>query len=105
MQLVFGRDAILNSPFTAKWKYIEDKKRKLIEYNYKRENSKRLNYTYEPGDLVLIKQEQSYKFGKNPYKGPYTVVSTRGANVIVDEGNTTYIYNLRQVKPYKSTTH
>ena len=102
MQLVFGRDAMLNIPFTANWKYIEDRKRKLIEYNNKRENSKRLNYTYESGDLVLIKQAQNHKFGKNPYKGPYRVVSARGANVTVDEGNTTDIYNLRQVKPYRN---
>jgi hypothetical protein len=105
MQLVFGRDAMLNLPFTANWKYIEDRKRKMIEHNNKRENSKRLNHSYEPGDLVLIKQDQSRKFGRNPYKGPYTVVSARGANVTIDEGNVTDVYNLRQVKPYKSTNN
>ena len=56
MQLVFGRDAILNIPFTANWKLIEDRKRKLIEHNNKRENKKRMDYTYQTGDLVLIKQ-------------------------------------------------
>ena len=30
MQLVFGRDAMLNIPFTANWKFIEAMKRKLI---------------------------------------------------------------------------
>lgn len=55
MQLVFGRDAMLNIPFTVNWKYIEERKRKLIEYNNKRENSKRRKHTYQPGDLVLIK--------------------------------------------------
>ena len=93
---------MLNIPFAANWKYIEDRKRKLIEYNNKRENSKRLNYTYESGDLVLIKQAQNHKFGKNLYKEPYKVVSARGANVTIDEGNITDIYNIRQVKPYRS---
>ena len=102
MQLVFGRDAMLNIPFTANWKLIEDRKRKLIEHNNKRENKKRMDYTYQKGDQVLIKQAQDRKFGKNPYKGPYTVVSARGANVTVNEGNTTDVYNLRQIKPYRS---
>ena len=105
MQLVFGRDAMLNIPFTANWKYIEDRKRKLIEHNNKRENSKRLDYTYQTGDLILIKQQQNHKFGKNPYEGPFTVVSARGANVTIDEGNVTDVYNLRQVKPYRSKTN
>ena len=102
MQLVFGRDAMLNIPFTANWKYIEDRKRKMIEHNNKRENSKRLNHTYEPGDLVLIKQQQNHKYGKNPYQGLFTVVSARGTNVTVDKGRVTDVYNLRQIKPYKS---
>ena len=101
MQLAFGRDAMLNIPFTANWKYIEDRKRKLIEHNNKRENSKRLDYTYQPGDLVLIKQAQDCKFGKNPYKGPCTVVSARGANVTINKGNVTDVYNIRQIKLYR----
>ena len=100
MQLVFGRDAMLNISFTANWKYIEERKRKLIEYNNKKENSKRREHTYQPGDLVLIKQAQDCKFGKNPYKGPCTVVSARGANVTIDKGNVTDVYNINQVKLY-----
>ena len=49
---------------------------------------------------MLIKQAQDCKFGKNPYKGPCTVVSARGANVTIDKGNVTDVYNIRQVKPY-----
>ena len=41
MQLVFGRDAVLNNQFEADWKYIRDRKRKLIEQNNTRENAKR----------------------------------------------------------------
>ena len=102
IQLVFGRDAMLNIPFTANWKLIEERKRKLIERNNKRENSKRLEHTYQAGDLVAIKQAQNTKFGKNPYKGPYTIVSAAGANVTVNEGKTTDVYNIRQIKPYRN---
>ena len=37
-QLVFGRDAILPIQHQANWKYIQDKKQKLIESNNQREN-------------------------------------------------------------------
>jgi hypothetical protein len=40
MQLVFGRDAVLNTKFEADWKYIRDRKQKLIEQNNKQENAK-----------------------------------------------------------------
>jgi hypothetical protein len=30
MQLVFGRDAVLNIKFQANWKYIKERKEKLI---------------------------------------------------------------------------
>ena len=102
MQLVFRRDAMLNTPFTTKWKFIEDRKIMLIEHNNKRENRKRIDHTYQTGDQVLIKQAQDMKFGKNPYKGPFTVVSVRGANVTVDEGDTNDVCNLRQIKPYRT---
>ena len=40
MQLVFGRDAILNTMFEANWKYIKDCKQKIIDQNNERENAK-----------------------------------------------------------------
>ena len=36
-QLVFGRDAILNTKYEADWAYIRDRKQKLINYNNARE--------------------------------------------------------------------
>ena len=40
MQLVFSRDAILNTTFQANWKYIKDRKKKLIHENNKREKTR-----------------------------------------------------------------
>ena len=40
MQLVCGRDAMLSITFTANWKYIADRKRKIIEYNKKEKTLK-----------------------------------------------------------------
>ena len=43
MQLVYGRDAILNIKHTVDWKRNKNKKQKRITQNNKRENSKRVN--------------------------------------------------------------
>lgn len=91
---------MLNIPFTANWKFIEQRKRLLIEKNNKRENSKRSAHAYKVGDQVLIKQPQNTKYGENPYKGPHPVTAVRGATVTVDEGKVTDMYNIRNVKPY-----
>ena len=99
-QLVFGRDSMLNIPFTADWKMIQMRKQKLIEQNAAKENAKRLPYKYQVGDQVKILQEQKTKYGQNFYKGPYQVVRVGRATVTVDEGKITDVYNIRQVKPY-----
>ena len=39
MQLVFGRDAILNIKFNADWNCIKQRKQEIINYNNKKENS------------------------------------------------------------------
>lgn len=44
LQLVkYNRDAIVNAKFQADWKFIKDRKQKIIAANNARENSKRLN--------------------------------------------------------------
>ena len=50
MQMVFGRDAILNIQHTVDWKMVKKRKQDLINKNNERENSKRIKYTYTPGD-------------------------------------------------------
>ena len=55
-QLVFGRDMILNIQHEANWKYIRDRKQKLINKNNQNENSRRIPHEYKTGDLVLLKR-------------------------------------------------
>ena len=66
------------------------------------ENSTRKEHQYLPGGLVLIKQDQPTKFGKNPYKGPFIVITAEGSNATINEGSVTDVYNVRQLKPYRS---
>jgi hypothetical protein len=101
MQLVFGRDAVLNIQFQANWKLIKDRKQRLINQNNKRENSKRIPHLYKVGDEILIKQDQNSKFGSNPYKGPYIITEVRNNGTVrVKEGISEDTYNVRMITPY-----
>jgi hypothetical protein len=97
----FGRDAIFQVQHLANWRYITQRKQHAVKTNNTRENSKRLPYTYHVGQRVLIKAEQSAKYGTDSYFGPFTVeaVNTNGT-VRVNEGTVTDTYNIRNVTPY-----
>jgi transposase InsO family protein len=72
-QLVFGRDAILNTKFEANWAFIKEQKQKLINKNNKKENASRILHTYRINDLVLYKNVMDSKFSEDPWNGPYPV--------------------------------
>ena len=101
--MVFGRDAILNIAHDACWKIIKDRKQKIINKNNIRENKTRIDHTYEIGDQVVIKNEQSSKYGKQAYDGPFliTKVNTNGT-VNIQKGITNDVWNIRNIHPYKS---
>ena len=67
MQLVFGHDTIINLTFDSNWHLIKQCKKNLINQSNAKENSQRVNNTYKVDDLVLIKNEQSSKYGKDAY--------------------------------------
>ena len=54
MQLVFGRDAIINTKFIAD--YIRQRKQNIIHNNNERENAKRIPHTYQIGDKIMLKK-------------------------------------------------
>ena len=77
----------------------------MIQKNNERENRKRIKYTYEVGQKVLIKTEQSRKYGKDPYTGPNEVVEVRNngslrLKKLLGRGAVFETYNLRNVFPY-----
>ena len=100
-QLVFGRDSILSILHQADWALIKERKQRLIDINNARENSKRTEHQYQVGDKILVTQAPKGKYGRNPYKGPYTVVqiNTNGT-VRYQRGVVRETINLRQIKPY-----
>ena len=85
MQLVFGRDAILNLKFQADWNYIKQRKQEIINYNNKRENSKRIKHKYRPHDKVLldVRGTTLSKYKSNPYKGPFEVLEVNDNGTVL----------------------
>ena len=104
MQLVFGRDAIFNILHKANWRYIQERKQRIINKNNAKENSKRIDYTYRVGQLVLVKADQSTKYGSDSYLGPFPIVQVDAENgtVLLREGTVTDVYNICNITPYKS---
>ena len=104
MQLVFNRDAIMNIQFLADWKFIQQRKQKLINQNNQKENSKRIPHEYKIGDKVLMNMTDitKSKYGSNPFDGPYTVrrVNDNGT-LVLEMGPILDTVNIRNVKPFK----
>ena len=69
-QLVFGRDAILPIQHRADWKYIQNKKQKLINMNNKRENRTRIPHEYKVGDMILVSRNKRSKHGEREKMDP-----------------------------------
>ena len=102
-QLVFGRDAILNTKFEADWNYIRSRKQKIIKQNNQRENAKRLPHQYREGDQVLLTKESKSKYGHASYEGPYTIVQVNdNGTVRVQKGAVIDTFNIRLIKPYRT---
>ena len=106
MQLVFNRDAIHNVRFEADWKYIRDRKQRIIRQNNTRENATRTEHHYSVGDKVLVKQSQSRKHGGPLYKGPYSISQVNDNGTVrlkqdTKSGGAIYQeWNIRNVTPY-----
>lgn len=102
MQLVFGRDTILNLKFTANWQAIKEQKQSLISKNNQKENAKRIPYTYQVGDQVLVDEKPLSKY--NPkYSGPFRVCAVNDNGTLRIKKHSYYdTINIRNVYPYNS---
>ena len=103
-QLVFGRDALLNISFEADWQYIKERKQHRILQNNKRENAKRRDHTYSPGDEVMVRSDPSRKLEGVRFNGPYTVTQVYDNGTVqlskaTNSGAVLQTWNIRNVKP------
>ena len=102
MQLVFGRDAMLNINHVTNWDHIRQRKQDRIDENNKRENAKRLDHQYNIGDQILLRRKKNSKH-ELEYEGPYplTAINDNGT-VRFQKGIINDVVNLRRIKPYKT---
>ena len=99
-QLVFGRDMMLNVKHEANWQAIKERKQRLIHKNNKRENSRRIDHTYHPGDKVLLEKDANKLERDN--EGPYEVVNVfDNGTVTLRMGAILERINIRRMYPYQ----
>ena len=102
-QLVFGRDAMFNIPFTANWPQIRKRKQSLIDKNNQRENKRRRKYEYLVNDKILIEARIADKYSKPMWQGPYVVLKVNNNGTLrIQRGAVQETIDIRQVKPYST---
>ena len=79
------------------------RKQEAINKNIAEENSKRIQHEYKINDQVLVKNQQSTKFGQDAYNGPWTVNEVcDNRTVKITKGVITDVYNIHNITPYNS---
>ena len=101
MQLVFGRDAILNFTFEANCKYIKDRKQKLIDQNNAKKNLKRIPHPYNLGNAILYCVPVDGKFSQHEWTGPHHILNVyNNRSIRIQRGAISKTVNIQNIKPY-----
>ena len=101
MQLVFGRDAILNVQHTANWKCIQSRKQTEINRNNANENREGKQCAHQLNECVLVKNDWSLKCGTTSHKGPCTIVKINdNGTVQMWMDNVLDTHNVHSMKPH-----
>ena len=101
MQLVFGRNAIMNLTFNANWHLFKQCKHNLINKSNAKENIKWIDHTYKVDDLILVKNEPSTKDDKDAYNGPWMIQEVwDNATIEISKGPVSDVYNIQNITPY-----
>ena len=101
-QLVFGRDMFMPVEANVDWDSIKQRKQRAIHKSNVRENSSRINHTYNADDWILIKKPGIIRKLSIPYFGPYKVVrhNENGTITYEKEPFNNQTVNSRRAKPY-----
>ena len=96
--------ALLNVSFEADWQYIRERKQHRILQNNKKENAKRNDHTYHPGDEVMVREDPHRKLEGARFSGPYTVTQVNDNGTVqlskaTRRGAVLQTWNIRNVKP------
>jgi len=103
MHLVFGHDAFLNIAHNANWRYIKERKQRLIKINNQRENRKQIPYKYNIGDRVIIKGDYSAKYTVTTVNNNETICVDTG--IITDVIKISMSIPILQMNPKEQNFH
>ena len=100
-QLVFGRDMINDTSFTADWVSIYNQRQKRVNEDNIKENKSRVAHEYKVGDMVLVTTSKLQGKLKDPFFGPFRVyaVNDNGTITVEKKGYREKI-NIRRTKPF-----
>ena len=100
MQLVFGRDAILNITHITDWEHIRQRKQARINENNRRENLSRRAHNYSIGDKILVKARKNSKH-ELEHSGPHEITQVNdNGTVRFQKGIVNDVVNIRRIKPF-----
>jgi transposase InsO family protein len=100
MQLVFGRDAILNITHITDWEHIRQRKQARINENNRRENLSRRAHNYSIGDKILVKARKNSKH-ELECSGPHEITQVNdNGTVRFQKGIVNDVVNIRRIKPF-----
>jgi hypothetical protein len=99
---IFGRDMLFNILFIADWKKIGEHRQLLTDRNTACENKRRIDYDYQVGQKVLIRNDgilhkAEFRYLREPWL--ITSVHTNGT-IRVQCGNKSERMNIQRVTPF-----
>eukprot|EP00644_Phytophthora_capsici_P010708 jgi/Phyca11/104757/e_gw1.9.811.1 len=103
-QASFGRDMLFDVKHTTNWDEQYQRKVAQVAKNNKRENDKRREWIYAPGDKVLLRNDAGPQAKMSPlFSGPYEVVAVRtNGTLVLDKGKYMETVHIRRIVPFKS---
>ena len=101
-ELVFGRDMILPTAFTADWESIRAKRQSQIIKDNKRENKGRLDYNYSVGDRILTLDPISKRRKlERTTDGPFIITRVHdNGTARIQKGAVDETLSLRRIIPF-----
>jgi hypothetical protein len=99
---IFGCDMLFDIPFIADWNKIGDYRQHQTDLNTARKNSKRVDYDYKVGDMVLLTEEGILRKAESPYsKKPWTITTIHTNGTIrIQCGTKSERINIRRITPF-----
>jgi hypothetical protein len=103
---MFGRDMLFDIPFIADWKKIGEHRQLLTDCNTARENVGRIDYDYQVGQKVLVRNNGTLCKAESRYLRESWLITSIHTNgtIRVQCGNKSEMINIWRVKPFDDGT-